>query len=108
MHVQINYADLQSSEALSEYIRRVVEKAVSHVADQVTRVEVHIHDDKHGRRGKDDSRCTIEARIAGEKPLAVEARAADIYKAVTRSAGKLGRAVAHRVRRFRGHHGARE
>jgi len=101
MHVQINYGEIQSSPALTEYVREVVTRALTHVANQVTRVEVHIHDDKHGRRGEADTRCTIEARIAGEKPLAVEARAKDIYAAVTRSAKKVGRAVSHRIGRLK-------
>ncbi len=97
MQIQINYGDIESSDALTEHVETSVHHAVSHFEDQVTRVEVHLRDDKQKRKGPDDKRCLIEARIAGKQPLAVEARAREIYKAVTEAAGKMGRAVGRQV-----------
>jgi hypothetical protein len=101
MQVQINYAEIQNSPALTEYLRDLISRTLAHAEKLVTRVEVHIHDDKHGRRGQDDTRCTIQVNIAGEKPLAVQARARDIYAAASQSARKAGRAVTHRIARLR-------
>jgi len=101
MQVQINYGDIDGSDALAEHVNSQLEKALTHVAHQITRVEVHLRDDKQKRHGPDDRRCTLEARLAGMQPMAVDARADDIYKAVTDAAAKLGRAVTRTVERRR-------
>ncbi|MGI9012838.1 MAG: HPF/RaiA family ribosome-associated protein [Phycisphaerales bacterium] len=103
VQIQINYADIDSSDALGLHVTETVEKALKLHVERVTRVEVHLHDDKLRRRGPADKRCTMEARLAGEKPLAVEAREGDIYKAVAEAAGKLARAVEHLVDRHQRH-----
>ncbi|MDX1566024.1 MAG: HPF/RaiA family ribosome-associated protein [Phycisphaeraceae bacterium] len=99
MQIQINYGDIEKSDALEAHVHDMLDKELTHVADQVTRIEAHLRDDKQKRRGPDDKRCMLEARIAGEKPLAVESKAGDIYKAVGECAGKLGRAVTNRLER---------
>ena len=93
MKIQINFGDIEHSDAISEHVMQSVEAALRLVADHVTRVEVHLRDDKKNRRGSDDHRCLMEARLAGEQPLAVEARDRDIYDAVRQCANKLKRAV---------------
>jgi len=103
MQVQINYGDIDKSDALAAHVNDELEKTMKNVSDQVTRVEVHLRDDKQKRSGPDDRRCTIEARLTGEAPLAVEAKAADIYQAVRDAAGKLSRAVTRKLER---HHRA--
>jgi len=97
MQIEISYGDLETSAALTEHVENAVNKAMAHVNDRVTRVEVHLRDDKQKRRGPDDHRCMMEARIAGEQPLAVEAKGEDIYKVVTEAAGKVERAVTRRL-----------
>jgi len=92
MQVQVNFGDIEHSPALREHAEQAVHKSLEHIIDRVTRVEVHLRDDKQKRRGPDDKRCTIEARPAGGQPLAVEAKSNDIYQAVTDAAGRLGRA----------------
>lgn len=97
MQIQINYSDIEKSPALSQHVEEQVEKALKHVSERVTRVEVHLHNDKQKRDGPQDKRSLMEARIAGDQPLAIESRSDDIYKAVKESAEKLGRAVNHRI-----------
>lgn len=99
MKIQVNYGDIDSSEALAEHVEQAVEAALRRFADQVTRVEVHLRDDKQKRRGPDDKRCMMEVRLAGENPLAVESRARDIYEAVRDCAAKLERAVTRKLER---------
>ena len=101
MQIQINYGDIDGSDALADAIEKAVQKELSNVADRITRVEVHLRDDKQKRRGPNDKRCLMEARIASERPLAVEARTNDIYHAVTEAAGKLGRAVTTKLDRMK-------
>ncbi len=97
MQIEISYGDLEASSALTEHVESAVHKELGHVSDRVTRVEVHLRDDKQKRRGPDDLRCMMEGRIAGEKPLAIEARGGDIYLVVTDAAGKLGRAIGRKL-----------
>lgn len=93
MKIQINYGDVEGSDALAARVTEAVEAAVGRFEDRVTRVEVHLRDDKQGRSGPDDNRCMMEARPAGEQPFAVEARHADLYQAVHDCAAKLKRAT---------------
>ncbi|MEM6755524.1 MAG: HPF/RaiA family ribosome-associated protein [Planctomycetota bacterium] len=99
MQIQVNFGDVDASQALNDHTESAVLKELEHVAVQVTRVEVHIRDDKSNRHGADDKRCLMEARIAGEQPLAVDAKGDDLYKAITDAAGKLGRAVNRKLDR---------
>ncbi len=99
MQVQINFGDINSSPALSEHVEQQLVKELNLSAQRITRVEVHLRDDKQKRRGPDDKRCTMEVRLAGKQPLAVEAAAGDIYEAVSECAAKLGRAVARIIDR---------
>lgn len=99
MKIQINYGDIEHSDAISSHVNQSVESALDLFVDRVTRVEVHLRDDKKKRRGPDDHRCLMEARLAGEQPLAVEARDRDIYNAVNACAEKLKRAVNRKIER---------
>ena len=101
MQIQINYGDIDGSDALAEAVEKAVQKELANVADRITRIEVHLRDDKQKRRGPDDKRCLMEARIASERPLAVKARTNDIYRSVAEAAGKLGRAVTTKLDRLK-------
>ncbi|MBT8484001.1 MAG: ribosomal subunit interface protein [Phycisphaerales bacterium] len=102
MKIQVNYGDIRGNDTLTAHVTQAVEAALSRYADRVTRVEVHLHDDKQKRRGPDDKRCTMEARPAGGRPLAVEARSGDISAAASDCAEKLQRAVARDFERRQG------
>ena len=97
MKIQINFGDIDGSEALSAETTRCVESALEPFASRVTRVEVHLRDDKQNRRGPDDHRCMMEVRLAGEQPFAVESAGGDIYEAVRDAGAKLRRAVQRRL-----------
>ncbi len=99
MKIQINYGDIDGSDALAERVTQAIEAALARFNDRITRVEVHLRDDKQKRRGPDDKRCLMEARPAGDSPLAVEARGDDIYDAVKTCADRLERAVARKFER---------
>jgi len=99
MQIQINFGDIETSQALADHVTTSVESALGRFSDRVTRVEIHLRDDKQKRSGPDDHRCLMEARPAGDKPLAVDARGEDIYAAVRETADKLGRAVTRHFER---------
>ena len=94
MQVHIN-ADKNISGALGlqDRVEEVLAQELKPVAEHVTRVDVHLNDLKKGKKGYDDMRCQIEARLKGREPISVEQRASDIYQALHNAARQLRRAL---------------
>lgn len=100
MQVQINTAhDIRHDEGLGAWITEVVESALAHSSDRVTRVEVHLSDENARKNGRHDKRCMMEARLEGRNPVAVTDHAATLDKAVKTAAGKLARMIESAVAR---------
>lgn len=93
MQIQISWGKVDRSEPLATHVTEQVEHALRHVADQFTRVEVHLHDDNADKGGANDKRCVMEARPTGAGPLTVDGTGDDFYKTVTAVAKKLERAT---------------
>jgi ribosomal subunit interface protein len=102
MLIQINGAEIHSTEAITEHINKTVAHALHIHERQVTRVEVHLHDSNAGKGGE-DKRVVVEARISGFQPLAVEHTSRDMYDAITQVGHKLERAVKHKIERHHEH-----
>ena len=61
---------------------------------RITRLEVHFTDENSSaKRGDDDKRCQIEARLNGLKPMSVSAYEAGIFQALTQATKKLESAL---------------
>jgi ribosomal subunit interface protein len=99
MQIQVNYGDITHSEAVDEFVTKEVQEALEHVQERVTRVEVHLRN-LNGPKAGVDKRCTMEVRLSGQPPLVVEHDADDLYESVHLAAGKLERAVRHRLERL--------
>jgi len=95
MIIQVNTSNSVSSNGLPhEQIDTMVRNAVQYVADQVTRVEVHLSDENSdAKSGANDKRCRLEARLAGHQPILVTHHAATFEQSVSGAAGKLKRAL---------------
>ncbi|MEM7576629.1 MAG: HPF/RaiA family ribosome-associated protein [Planctomycetota bacterium] len=93
MQIQINYGDIDGSDAIQTRVHNQLNRELQYLADRVTRVEVHLRDDNAGKAGSNDKRAVMEARPAGAKPITVNHAGEDIYKVIDETAGKLGRAV---------------
>lgn len=91
---------MSTSQSLLNHAERKVRRALAHIADRVTRVEVHVVDD-NGPKGGTDKRCSIVANIAGVGQIAVNQLASDFFRAVDLASAKLRRAATHRVARTR-------
>jgi len=104
MQIQINADNhLESSAARDKWARGVVDSAMNHFADQVTRVEVHLSDENAGKGGAAVVRCKMEARINGRPPIAVTHDAPALDPAVNGAADKLVRATEHAMGRASKH-----
>ena len=96
MQVQVNTDHtIEGHEALAARIRGVVESALSRMSDHITRVEVHLTDERGPKRGKNDRCCMMEARLEGRQPIAVTDEAATVDLAVNGVADKLARLIEH-------------
>jgi len=94
MIVQVNFGDVQHSDAIVSWAEERVRAQLGHLTDRMTRVEVHLRDDNSPAKSSgNDKRCLMEGRIAGRQPLAVEHTGDDLYKVIDQAAGKLSRAV---------------
>jgi len=104
MDIQINTdRNTDGRERVAEYVRGIVEEAVGHFSNEVTRVEVHLGDENGARPGPDDKRCMMEARIAKRQPVAVTHHGASMNEAIDGAAGKLKRSLEHQLYKRREH-----
>jgi len=98
MQIQVNAADIQSSQALTQHIEQTLSHAMRSVGEQITRVEVHLRDDNSpDKQGPRDKRCVMEARPAGGRPFVVEQTGDDLYAVVKQAADRLRRAAQRRL-----------
>ncbi len=95
MQIQMNTdSNIEGREAMATQLSSVVEKALKHVSDHITRVEVQLSDENSDKKGgNDDMRCVMEARLEGRQPVAVTHHAATVDQAVDGAAGKLTRLI---------------
>jgi len=82
--VQVEVTTDHAVEGGDELIREVeaeVDAALSRFSKRLTRVEVHLGDENAAKHGPDDKSCTLEARPAGQQPIAVTHHAATLAEA---------------------------
>lgn len=70
-----------------ERIEEMVRSKLDHVADRLTRVEVHVGD-VNGPRGGDDIRCLVELRPEGMQPISASHEAASAQTAAVQATEK--------------------
>ncbi len=96
MIIQIYHGEVKKSDSIDEHINERLGKELAHIADRITRVEVHLHDDNGSEKsGPQDKRVIMEARPAGRQPLAVEHKGDNMIQVISDGAGKLARALKH-------------
>ena len=102
MQIQINTDhNIKGHEALAAQVRGVVESALSHLSDHITRVEVHLSDESSHKTSQNDKRCMMEARLEGRQPIAVTHPAGTLEQAVDGAADKLARLIESTLGRLR-------
>ncbi|CAN5875025.1 hypothetical protein BH23GEM9_BH23GEM9_07800 [soil metagenome] len=103
MQIQVNTdRHIEGGEALETSVRDVVAGAIERFSDRITRLEIHIADVNSGvRSGPDDIRCTMEARVAGMRPLTVTHNAGTVDQAVAGAAAKLQKTLRRTLERQR-------
>ncbi len=86
--------NIEGGEDLAEQAEAAVESALSHLAERITRVEVHLSDENSDKKaGSKDKRCLMEARLEGHQPIVASDGAETIEQAIDGAAEKLKRAL---------------
>lgn len=94
MQIQINTDhNVAGTEAFADHVKEIVTSALGHFSEQITRVEVHVSDQKGGEGGEGDKRCMLEARLRGRQPTAVTHQAQTLDEAIGGAADKLKRSL---------------
>jgi len=106
MKVQVNTD--KNVEGGAELVRQVeaeVDSALGRYGDRLTRVEVHLGDESAGSSTVADMRCTMEARPAGQQPVAVTHHADTLNEACRGAAHKLQAVLESKFGRLDGRKG---
>ena len=77
-----------------------MESTLGHLADHITRVEVHPSDENSDKGGANDKRCMMEACLEHHELIAVTDDAGTIAQAIEGAAGKLQRLLDHTLGRL--------
>jgi ribosome-associated translation inhibitor RaiA len=90
MQIQINTdSNVDVSDQLAERVKTELESTLSRFIDRITRIEIHMSEENAGRVGGTDMRCMVEARPAGQQPVAVTHHAASVGEACSGAVQKL-------------------
>ena len=90
MQIQVNTDNfIQGDERVIEVAEEAVTTDLGHLADKLTRVEVHLKDQNAHKHGPAHIRCTIEARPKGMKPMSAHTDADAIPAALKGAARTL-------------------
>ncbi len=66
MTIQFNTDNnITGSEELQAPLNAAIEKSLGRFSSQITRLEVHLNDENSHKKGQNDKRCMLEARMAG-------------------------------------------
>ena len=94
MQININTdSTIEARTGLNEHVESVVDSAINRFREHITRVEVHLSDNKSHKSADGENRCLMEARVTGYQPIAVSDHAATLHQAISGAADKLKRAV---------------
>ncbi len=94
MMIQVNTDRHVTGDAtLTERVAASMEQVLHRFRNDITRLEVHLGDENSLKSGAADKRCMIEARVEGQRPLAVTHHAASLDDAIGGAADKMKSAL---------------
>jgi len=107
MQIQINTDhNIHGYESAAASVVAAVENALKRFSAHITRVEVHLGDENADKRGGDDKRCMMEARLEGHPPVAVTHHAATLLQAIDGAAERLLHRLERTFGRLHNHRGS--
>ena len=101
MHIEINTDNhIRNDESVERHVRQALDGTLSRFGGQVTRVEVHLHDQNADKKGGRDKHCLLEAKLEGRPPVACSDDADSLAAAITGAAKKLQPRLDHDLGRL--------
>ena len=97
--------NIHGGERLISYVRAELTQKFQRYSERITHFLVYISDENGEKKGDDDKRCTIEARPAGLKPVAVTNKAANVDASIHGAIDKLKRSLEHLYEKKEHHRG---
>lgn len=95
---------IHGSDGLKQKVEDEVSTYVTRFSEQITRIDVHLHDE-HAHKTGIDKRCLIEAKLAGWPSISVSHDGKTLDEAITGASVKLERALDHHHDKHHGHKG---
>lgn len=90
MTIQINTDNnIEGSENLTNYLTDLISEDLSRFSERITRIEVHLSDVNGSKKGLNDKKCLLEARLEGRKPIVVSNLANSSAEAVSGALDKM-------------------
>ena len=90
MTIQFNTDhNINGLESLEAKMNAIITDEMSRFSDQITRIEVFLSDENGHKKGHNDKKCTLEARLEDMQPLAVSDHANNHEEAVKGALVKL-------------------
>jgi ribosome-associated translation inhibitor RaiA len=104
MIIQLNAGkNLNVHETFAAKLNSLLSGELNRFSEHITRIEVHLSDEDGSKKGTEDKRCLLEARLAGRQPIAVTGFADNYELAVNNAVEKLKNSLNTIVGRSRRH-----
>jgi ribosome-associated translation inhibitor RaiA len=104
LKIQLNTdRNITGDQRLEGYLSSLVQDELSRFNDHITRIEIHLADENGPKKGVNDIRCTLEARLEKRQPIVVTTHADTIEKAVSDALVKMKGAITTIYDRFKDH-----
>ncbi len=105
MLIEINTDNhIEGKERMKAYFESTLADSLKRFEDRITRLEVQLGDENSGaKKGENDKRCMIQARISGLKDVAVVNHADTVEKAIQGAIPKLKHALDHALGKVKAH-----
>lgn len=104
MIIQFNTDNnIEVSERSNAYFSATISDTLERFSSHITRIEVHLTDENAQKKGKNDQRCMIEARLEGRQPIAVTDNADTVEQALRGALDKLKASLDTIIGRLKDH-----
>ncbi len=104
MKIQLNTdKNISGNEKLESYLNSLIKEELSLFSDHITRIEVHLADENSHKKGENDKRCMLEARLENRQPIAVTSHANTVEQAVNGALDKLKTSIETIYGRLKNH-----
>ena len=104
LKIQLNTDNhITGNERLESYVNTLVKHELSRFSDHITRIEIHLADENGPKKGVNDIRCTLEARMEKMQPMVVTCHANTVEKAVSDALVKIKAAITTKYDRLKDH-----